>query len=70
MNQAAPNPQQDTASGFQFEFAGARFIAQLSGALYWPEHKTLLVADLHLEKKCHHSPSPANSCHLMIPARQ
>lgn len=50
MNQIAPNPQQDTASGFQLEFAGASFLAQLSGALYWPEHKTLLVADLHLEK--------------------
>ncbi|WP_319498647.1 ligase-associated DNA damage response endonuclease PdeM [uncultured Cohaesibacter sp.] len=35
---------------FAFSHAGEAFVASLSGALYWPEQKTLLVADLHLEK--------------------
>ena len=30
--------------------AGAAFEADLSGALFWPEESTLIVADLHLEK--------------------
>jgi uncharacterized protein len=29
---------------------GKSFIADQSGVLYWPGHKTLIVADLHLEK--------------------
>src|SRR5688572_24584071 len=29
---------------------GARLIADLSGALFWPERGVLAVADLHLEK--------------------
>ena len=29
---------------------GKSFIADQSGALFWPGHKTLIVADLHLEK--------------------
>ncbi|MCP4327111.1 MAG: ligase-associated DNA damage response endonuclease PdeM [Alphaproteobacteria bacterium] len=29
---------------------GAKFVADLSGALYWPHQDTLIVADLHLEK--------------------
>ena len=29
---------------------GKAFIADQSGALFWPGHKTLIVADLHLEK--------------------
>src|SRR5690349_21695851 len=29
---------------------GKQFIADNSGALYWPGERTLLVADLHLEK--------------------
>ena len=33
-----------------FSFAGETFFATQSGALYWPEHQSLLVADLHLEK--------------------
>ncbi|WP_029041643.1 ligase-associated DNA damage response endonuclease PdeM [Cucumibacter marinus] len=32
------------------DFGGQHFEALLSGALYWPEEETLLVADLHLEK--------------------
>jgi hypothetical protein len=30
--------------------AGARFLPDPSGALYWPDEETLIVADLHLEK--------------------
>ena len=33
-----------------FSFAGETFAASSDGALYWPERRTLLVADLHLEK--------------------
>ena len=31
-------------------FRGHAFAPLVSGALYWPAHETLLVADLHLEK--------------------
>ncbi|GHA31360.1 metallophosphatase [Devosia pacifica] len=31
-------------------FSGERFVAQPSGALYWPSRNALLVADLHFEK--------------------
>ncbi|WP_196259421.1 ligase-associated DNA damage response endonuclease PdeM [Pelagibacterium limicola] len=31
-------------------FRGQSFAPLISGALYWPAHETLLVADLHLEK--------------------
>jgi uncharacterized protein len=31
-------------------FAGHDFLADPRGALWWPEHSALLVADLHLEK--------------------
>lgn len=37
------------------EIAGAALIADGCGALYWPEHATLLVADLHLEKASHYA---------------
>ena len=33
-----------------FSFAGETFEATAGGALYWPSHQALLVADLHLEK--------------------
>lgn len=33
-----------------FSFADETFEATPSGALYWPAHQALLVADLHLEK--------------------
>jgi len=33
-----------------FSFAGETFFATADGALYWPAHEALLVADLHLEK--------------------
>lgn len=32
------------------ELAGASFLADCAGALYWPEQRALIVADLHLEK--------------------
>ena len=32
------------------DVCGAAFVADLSGALYWPAERTLIVADLHLEK--------------------
>ncbi|MEM9881000.1 MAG: ligase-associated DNA damage response endonuclease PdeM [Pseudomonadota bacterium] len=34
-------------------FASEVFVADASGALYWPREKTLLVADLHFEKASH-----------------
>lgn len=34
----------------EFEFGGASLVADRSGALWWPDESTLLVADLHLEK--------------------
>ena len=33
-----------------FALAGAEILADPSGALYWPEERMLVVADLHLEK--------------------
>jgi DNA ligase-associated metallophosphoesterase len=32
------------------DICGARFVADRSGALYWPAERALIVADLHLEK--------------------
>lgn len=34
---------------------GKAFIADQSGALYWPAEKALIVADLHLEKGSHYA---------------
>lgn len=34
---------------------GKAFLADQSGALYWPGERTLIVADLHLEKGSHHA---------------
>lgn len=33
-----------------FEFGGQQFELAGDAALYWPQHRTLLVSDLHLEK--------------------
>ncbi len=33
-----------------FALAGAEILADLSGALYWPDERMIVVADLHLEK--------------------
>ncbi len=35
---------------FEIVLSGTALIADPSGALYWPEHGLLVVADLHLEK--------------------
>jgi DNA ligase-associated metallophosphoesterase len=40
---ATPTPE-------MFDFHGATLLADASGALVWPERRTLVVADLHLEK--------------------
>ncbi|WP_313349834.1 ligase-associated DNA damage response endonuclease PdeM [Paracoccus sp. (in: a-proteobacteria)] len=37
-------------SGYLFDFHGLRFEARASGALWWPEGRWLIVADLHLGK--------------------
>src|SRR5260370_14291811 len=34
----------------QVAVAGAAFVADCAGALYWPEEGLLAIADLHLEK--------------------
>lgn len=34
---------------------GKAFLADQSGALYWPGERALIVADLHLEKGSHHA---------------
>jgi DNA ligase-associated metallophosphoesterase len=34
----------------RIEICSAAFVADPAGALYWPEHELLAVADLHLEK--------------------
>ena len=44
------DPEPASPVDYAFSHAGEAFVASLSGALYWPEQKTLLVADLHLEK--------------------
>lgn len=33
-----------------FDFAGTELLADISGALYWPDEETLIVSDLHFEK--------------------
>lgn len=40
----------DSNTGAPLEFAGQEMVLTKSGALYWPRERTLLVADLHLEK--------------------
>ena len=35
---------------FEFYLSRTRVIADISGALFWPEKKTLVFSDLHLEK--------------------
>jgi uncharacterized protein len=38
------------ASGAEITVAGVSLVADLAGALYWPEEGALIVSDLHLEK--------------------
>jgi DNA ligase-associated metallophosphoesterase len=42
-----PPPQ---AASTEIYVAGVRLVADCEGALYWPEERALIVADLHLEK--------------------
>jgi hypothetical protein len=37
------------------DICGKAFLADMSGALYWPSEDALLVADLHLEKGSHYA---------------
>ena len=43
------------ATAHAFSVSGKAFVADISGALYWPAEKALLVADLHLEKGSAHA---------------
>ena len=45
-----PNPPPQGGRERGLSVCGVSFEADLSGALYWPEEHTLVVADLHLEK--------------------
>lgn len=47
---ALAQPIEDDAPGTVIRFGGALFVPLASGALFWPERQTLLVADLHFEK--------------------
>ncbi len=47
---AAQHSEGATASRGTIAVAGAELVADPAGALYWPEHGLLAVADLHLEK--------------------
>lgn len=42
-------------NGFDFTLAGARLTALGQGALWWAEHQTLCVSDLHLGKSERHA---------------
>jgi DNA ligase-associated metallophosphoesterase len=39
-----------TRAGSELSVAGASLVADSEGALYWPQHGLLVLADLHLEK--------------------
>jgi DNA ligase-associated metallophosphoesterase len=48
-----PSPQgggEQRAGHSEITVAGASLVADCAGALYWPEERLLVVADLHLEK--------------------
>jgi len=46
----APPPASGEEGERSFGIFGAALVADLSGALYWPDEGALIVADLHLEK--------------------
>ncbi|MEM1284461.1 MAG: ligase-associated DNA damage response endonuclease PdeM [Pseudomonadota bacterium] len=48
LSQIAKEPDEETSASIRL--AGVHLVADRSGALYWPEEKMLIVADLHLEK--------------------
>jgi uncharacterized protein len=46
-----PSPQGEQRAGHsEMTLAGASLVADCAGALYWPDERLLVVADLHLEK--------------------
>ncbi len=45
-----PTPDPSPQGGGEITIAGVTLLADLSGALYWPDERLLVVADLHLEK--------------------
>ena len=45
----------DPSCGLPLTVAGTALFAHASGTLYWPEHETLIVSDLHLEKGSHYA---------------
>ena len=45
---AASSPQE--GAGRNLDICGVTLLLDLSGAIYWPEERILVVADLHLEK--------------------
>jgi uncharacterized protein len=49
-NPATESPLSQGRPGSALTLAGVTLIADASGALFWPEEKMLIVADLHLEK--------------------
>ncbi len=56
MTHAAPSPAvfagaaMMPAPGAEIAVAGVTLVADLAGALYWPDESALVVSDLHLEK--------------------
>jgi DNA ligase-associated metallophosphoesterase len=45
-----PGPATQGRYERELSICGASLVADLSGAIYWPEERALVVADLHLEK--------------------
>lgn len=48
-----PSPQgggEQCTAAFEIKLSGVALVADSAGALYWPDQKLLVVADLHLEK--------------------
>jgi uncharacterized protein len=43
-------PSRSTHRDHAFALAGAELVADPAGALYWPDERMLVIADLHLEK--------------------
>jgi DNA ligase-associated metallophosphoesterase len=46
----AGRPRSEAHSANEITVAGVTLIADLAGALYWPDERLLVVSDLHLEK--------------------
>ncbi len=46
----ATHPAFERSRGKAVDVTGVSFVADISGALFWPEERLLVVSDLHLEK--------------------